>query len=470
NQGGIVGFGQDPNNKDILFCVMNQSYVGRLVRTATTTPAPATLSATGAFSSLSTLTPADGIYAYDVTHAFWSDHSQKRRWFSIPQVSNTMTFSAEGAWSYPTGQVWIKHFDLEMERGNPASSRRIETRFLVKTAAGAYGLSYRWREDGSEADLVSTSGLDESFTIDDGGTMIGQTWQYPSRANCLTCHTSQSQYALGFNTRQLNRAGALGNDQLDQLACAGFFDAPLASSKSLPAHPALNDATASRESRLRAYLDVNCAMCHYGNSSPVPGNFDARATTRTDLANIINGLLINNLGDTSNRFIVPNDIAHSVVLKKLDGSAGKMPPLSSTVVDQDAVDLITAWITQDLPGRLSYSEWAQDHFGETGTARTIESGDYDSDGQNNGLEFLAATDPTQNDSIFHIDINAITQQFSFTHPANRYLLIETSTDLLTWVPYEHADNSLLAPATNQNRTYTLPSGEKQFIRARLDTP
>ena len=65
-----------------------------------------------------------------------------------------MAWSEDANWAFPDGQVWIKHFDLEMERGNATTKKPIETRFLIKTAAGAYGLSYRWRADGSDADLV----------------------------------------------------------------------------------------------------------------------------------------------------------------------------------------------------------------------------------------------------------------------------------------------------------------------------
>lgn len=465
---GIVSFDHDPANRDILLCVMNENYVGRLVRAPGSNPAPATLGATGAFTDLSTLAPAGGIYAYDINHPFWSDHALKRRWFSIPQVSDQMAFSADGAWSFPAGQVWIKHFDLETERGNAATKKPVETRFLVRTASGAYGLSYRWRADGSDADLVGSSGLHEDFTITTAGGNVTQTWIYPSRADCLTCHTPASNYALSFNTRQLNRGGALGADQLHELDCAGFLQNSPPASQSLPAHPAADDSTASREARVRSYLEVNCAMCHRGPGSPVPGQFDARTITSTDMANLINGTLSNNLGDPANRFVAPNDITHSVVLKKLDGSAGRMPPLASTVTDQEIIALLSAWITDDLPARQSYGEWALAAFGETGTPRSIQTGDFDMDGQSNFLEYLAAT--SGNDATSKFQLNLSGNQLSFTHPANRSLLIETSPDLQTWLPLAHPDNTLKPPAVGQDRSFTLPAADNLFYRAVFSAP
>lgn len=468
NQGGIVSFGEDPSNNDLLVCSITDDKVYRLVRATTANPAPLTLSATGAFSDLATLTPHAGIYAYDINHAFWSDHADKRRWFSIPQLGDTVGYSETAPWAFPTGQVWIKHFDLEMERGNAGTSRPLETRIIVKTAGGAYGLSYRWRSDGSDADLVGASGLSEDLTITENGSSITQKWIYPSRADCLTCHTQDAGYALSFNTRQLNKNGDLGADQLACLAASGFLDSTPAPSKSLPAHPALSDALVSRESRIRSYLEVNCAMCHRGSASTVPGNFDARIDTPTDLAEIINGILVNNLGDGSNRFIVPNDAAHSVVLKKLDGTEGRMPPLATTITDQDAIDLITQWITGEVPNRQSYEQWALASFGSTGTAETIKSGDFDHDGQTNLMEYLAGTDGASQQSAFSLLLNQT--QFSYVHPANRILLIESSEDLINWLPFDHADNSLFAPASTQNKVFNLPAGNRLFLRARISQP
>lgn len=466
NRGTIASFGEDPRNQDLLFCDLGQDIVGRLVRaTSTSNPAPATLSQTGAFSDLSNLTPQTGVYAYDINQPFWSDHAIKRRWFSIPDLAGEIGYSESSPWTFPSGQVWIKHFALEIERGNPATSRPIETRFLVKTDTGIYGLSYRWRSDGSDADLVSASGLNEDFEIIDNGVPITQTWNYPSRASCLVCHTQDSGYALSFDIPQLNRDGALGNDQIACLSTAGFLDSTPSPSRGLPAHPELSDTTVSLESRVRSYLDINCSMCHRGNESTVPGIFDARITTQTDFANMIHGVLVNDFGDRSNSFIVPNDITHSTVLARLDGSAGRMPPLASTVIDQEAIDLITQWITNDLPNRQSYDQWALANFGNIDMPNTIGSGDFDQDGQSNILEYLTDTDSTTAQSTFEITLD--NAEFSYFHPANRQILIESSTNLFDWQVFDHINNSFLAPASSGTRTFPVPDEEHLFLRARI---
>ena len=48
---------------------------------------PATLSETGVFRELATLTPHEGIEPYEINVPFWSDHAQKKRWFSLPELT-----------------------------------------------------------------------------------------------------------------------------------------------------------------------------------------------------------------------------------------------------------------------------------------------------------------------------------------------------------------------------------------------
>ena len=65
----------------------------------------------------------------------------KFRWFSIPDTNLDLTFSPEGNWLFPTGTVWIKHFELEITNGVPASRRRLETRLLMYNTNGGYGVT-----------------------------------------------------------------------------------------------------------------------------------------------------------------------------------------------------------------------------------------------------------------------------------------------------------------------------------------
>jgi uncharacterized repeat protein (TIGR03806 family) len=354
--GGISSFAVDPNSGDILLTDLTEGVIKRLVAADAGggTALPATLTATGAFADLVSMTPAAGVVAYEPNVSFWSDHAKKRRWFALPDATSRYGFAGEGPWALPTGAVWVKHFDLELTRGVTATARRIETRFIVKSASGAYGLTYRWNDAQTEATLVPEDGADQTFTVIENGVARPQTWHFPSRAECLTCHTQAGGYALSFNTRQLNRSHAFPGGTaniLTALAQAGYLEtATPPATAALPALAASDDLTQPLELRARAYLDANCSQCHQPGGTAL-GHWDARASIPLTLANLINGPLIDNGGDATNRVIVPGDPLHSRLLQRMARrGAGQMPPISTNERDLAGESLLTQWIaTLDDP-------------------------------------------------------------------------------------------------------------------------
>lgn len=131
-QSGIAGFGPDPSNGDVLIANVNNGQIQRLVSRDLDPTFPDTLTATGIFSDLTSLAPNPGVVPYDVNLPFWSDHALKQRWFAHKNTTDLITYSENDPWSFPNGMIWVKHFDLELERGNPATKKRIETRVIVR--------------------------------------------------------------------------------------------------------------------------------------------------------------------------------------------------------------------------------------------------------------------------------------------------------------------------------------------------
>ena len=81
---------------------------------------------------------------FEPAYKLWSDGAHKSRWFSLPDTNLTIGFTREGNWSSPAGAIWIKNFELQLTNGVPESTRRLETRFIVRNADGVYGVTYRW--------------------------------------------------------------------------------------------------------------------------------------------------------------------------------------------------------------------------------------------------------------------------------------------------------------------------------------
>jgi len=472
-EGGVVAFGRDPANGDPLLADIDGSRILRLVTADTADDFPKTLSATGLFADLADLSPAPGLLPYSVNVPFWSDHALKRRWFAVPDPAARFTWARDAAWTLPAGAVWVKHFDLELTRGDPATRRRLETRLLVKTASGAYGVSYRWNEAQTEAALVPSEGVSFPLTVVENGVPRLQTWEIPGRAACLSCHTPQAGHALSFNTRQLNQThpihGFTGN-QLDLLHQAGYLANTPPSPLTLPSHPALDDTRYPLDTRARAYLAVNCAYCHQSGGT-APGAWDGRPELALAHTGLIDGSATNNGGDPLNRLVVPGDTDRSVVLNRVAAANGftRMPPLATSELDHGAIALLTAWIEQSLPARQSFAEWRLENFGSDSSPAGASDADPDGDGGTNWAEFLADTSPVDGAGLLSPAISAdgATATLAFEIPENRGFQIETSTDLTTWTPWAVPGNDgVVRPAGLVTLSGPLDA-PRRFFRLRL---
>ncbi len=327
------------------------------------TDPPPLLSQTGAFSNLATLAPSAGVVPYGVNAPLWSDAAAKARWIALPNDGTHDTpaekigFSPESNWVFPNGTVFIKHFELATDENNPSVHHRLETRFVVIPNIGEpYGVTYKWRSDGSDADLMAT-GLDEVIDISTvGGGTRQQTWTYPSRGECKICHNGNADYILGVKTQQLNGSytypltGRTAN-QLETWGALGWFDAGYRADLvpwMLKGHN-VAETTASLTDRVRSYLDSNCSQCHQPNG--VRAYFDARYTIPIDEQGIINGELETSYGHPDNRVIVPGQPERSIMLTRLSSVAElRMPPIAKHLVDPSAVQLMTDWINSLATG------------------------------------------------------------------------------------------------------------------------
>jgi len=386
-----------------------------------------------------------------------------------------MTWAKDANWTFPTGMVWVKHFDLETTRGNPATKRRIETRVLVKTAAGVYGVSYRWNDAQTEATLVPDEGAEFNIDIVDNGASRVQRWTIPSRSSCLSCHTPQAGGALSFTTRQLNRVSTMNgftNNELTLLRDGGYLTNDPGSPNLLPHHVRADETSYPLEARVRSYLAVNCAYCHRADGTVAGANWDGRAHLTLAATGLINGTATNNGGNPANKYIVPGDLAHSIVYNRISVQNGftRMPPIATSELDPADIALIQAWITTTLPARQTYDQWRLAHFSSATSPEGAPTADPDGDSSANQPEFLAGTDP-RNGSSFptgQISSDGVNVTFGFNVPADRSAFVETSTDLQSWTLWDVPGNDGMSLSPGP-ASFTAPtSGPRRFFRVKFE--
>jgi histidine utilization repressor len=329
---------------------------------------PLLLSQTGAFSAARDLIVSKGIIPYDIVVAFWSDGANKLRWVSVPDEQ--INYSPTGEWTFPRGTVFIKTFELSTDAANPGVKRRLETRLLVcDSAGGVYGVVYKWRPDNSDADLLSTSRTEQIPIKTSTGEVRNQTWYFPSRPDCLTCHNAKTSGVLGVTTRQMNRTFAYPSGVTDNELRAwnhlGLFtpavdDTALAK---LPRLAAGDDESRSLQDRARSYLDVNCAQCHRPGGTVA--YFDARYDTPLDQQGLVEGPVLIDQGIDRPRVVSPHDIWRSIALLRVNTLDDiKMPPIARETIDQKGAALLRNWITS-LPGRSVLDPPAMSPLGGT---------------------------------------------------------------------------------------------------------
>lgn len=289
---------------------------------------PSRLSETGCFMPTSPLAFSPGLVPYGLNAESWSDGATKERAFAIPDGTAIAALDS-GDLEFPTGSVLVKTFSLH--------GRRIETRLLVRHLNGVWaGYSYEWADDGSDAVLLE-SGKQKDVN--------GQPWLFPSRAQCMQCHTAAANFVLGPELGQLNReflypATGQVHQQLEMLTSFGYLAGAV--DRSVYYEPPFG--TGPLELRARAYLHANCSSCHQNGKGRGPADWRyGLSFTETNACNVAP---LSDLGVPGASLIAPGSPFSSIVSLRVHATdSNRMPPLGSALVDTQGAALLDQWIS-----------------------------------------------------------------------------------------------------------------------------
>ncbi len=214
-----------------------------------------------------------------------------------------------------------------------------ETRLFVRHEDGNWaGYSYAW--NGADAEWVRGGRVSE---------VAGQEWTFPSASMCLACHSQAAEGTLGPEIGQLNgdllypSTGRVAN-QLRTLDHIGILDLGDAEPDTLEVIPD-PFGTADLHLRARAWLHTNCSFCHQP-AGLGGGDIDLRfgtpfIATKTCGEEPTSG----DLGIAKALLVAPGEPDRSVLLSRISRrDAYGMPPLASSLVDDEGVALIREWI------------------------------------------------------------------------------------------------------------------------------
>ncbi len=339
---------------------------------------PVRLSETGLFSDTTHEKTETGVVPYHVNAERFADFATSERWVAVPGKENVRIAGKEQGvmpsdrWVYPADTVFAKTYSIEIEQGNPATRRRLETQMLHFDGYTWAAYSYRWNEAQTDAELVGPKGAEEDLKVKDsaapGGVRL-QRWRYFSRTECLRCHSMWSNFAPGYSAWQLNRETPEGGSQIELFARLG-----LAPEKPLPAD--LPAGQGDLETRARAYLHANCSPCHRnGGGGSVPSLMNIE--THLNEARLIGAKPVQgDLGLLDGRVIAPGSPASSVLLYRLaTAGRGHMPYLGGRLVNDAGVILLRDWIASLPPQGNAPAATAEQRQADAKALAQLAAGD-----------------------------------------------------------------------------------------------
>lgn len=390
-------FAQDAEGELYVFDVNQQGVFKIVPRENTNQPAvtnvlASRLSKTGCVDPNNPTQPATGMIPYAVNTPLWSDGAEKHRWLGLPN-GKTINVDENGDMHFPIGTVFVKNFAFE--------GKLFETRLFMRHQNGNWaGYSYEWKDDLSEAFLLPGKKSKQLTN--------GITWDYPSRAECMACHTDVAGFTLGPEIVQLNGDYDYSStnrtaNQVVTWGKIGLFNKQIDNYLvNLTALHAPNDETVSPNLRARSYLHVNCSNCHRPEG-PAQGTSDFRYNIPIRSMNICDQLPATSVGD---RILDPgNPDASSISIRMHILGKDRMPPVGTAIVDETATTLLDNWIQNPgvcLPEVDSDNDGTSDAWELLFGLDAINAGDALQDADNDGVsnldEYLTGTIPIINSS------------------------------------------------------------------------
>ena len=318
----------------------------------------------------------EGVVPYDLNTPLFTDYAHKLRTIWMP-AGTSAGYRPEQSFDFPVGTILSKTFyyplpegtawdgrsvarlppsrsSLERETLDLAKVRLVETRLLVHRAEGWVALPYVWNEAQTQAVLARTGALVPLELVDAQGKREAFDYQVPDQNQCGGCHITDNRsrklLPIGPKARHLNRdfdyTGGPGN-QLAHLVRVGYLTG-LPDARDVPRLANAADPEADLDARARAYLDVNCGHCHSATGPAITSGLWLDASTRDRLKLGFCKQPIAAGKGTGNRAydIVPGRADASIFDFRMDSKdpAVMMPELGRSVVHDDGVSLIRAWI------------------------------------------------------------------------------------------------------------------------------
>lgn len=299
------------------------------------------------------LRPRNGLLPYEPISALFTDYAHKKRFVWMPEGAVAHYVNDRTILDMPNGTVLVKNFYYDNVA--PTNERRImETRLLYKLNGGWEFADYKWNIEQTEATFDLNGSNNPITWTDDQNVQRSINYRIPAEAECHTCHKySGLNTPIGPKPQNLNSTYPYTSGDRNQLI-EWVRNGYLANGfpKRINTTVRWDDPTQDLETRVRSYLDMNCAHCHADNThcDYRPMRFAFSETTSPE-----------NLGECvppddpiapgQTHIVARGNADRSMLFYRISSTdeAERMPLLGRTIVHEEGVAMIQQWINGLTP-------------------------------------------------------------------------------------------------------------------------
>ncbi|ESU27001.1 hypothetical protein FLJC2902T_23420 [Flavobacterium limnosediminis JC2902] len=304
--------------------------------------------------TLKNLNPSYKVIPYELASGLFTDYALKKRFVWMPSGTKA-TYDGDGKiLKFPVGTALIKTFYYDNVQ--PSETRQIiETRIMIKKSVNPVTLqdewtfaNYVWNDEQTEAYLDMNGSYSPISWKNENNVVKSSNYRIPSETECLMCHKSNERpIPIGPKPQNLNFSYTYTDGTKNQLAKwveEGYLESY---SDNIVSTVDWKDTSKPLETRVRSYIDANCAHCHSTNShcDYRPMRFAFSETT-----NPVNlGICVapqENIDNSLTYIITKGNSQRSVMHFRMSSvnEATRMPLLGRTIVHEEGVQLIQDWI------------------------------------------------------------------------------------------------------------------------------
>ncbi|MGV3697429.1 hypothetical protein [Flavobacterium sp.] len=309
--------------------------------------------------------PSLNVLPYEPASSLFSDYAHKKRFVWMPSGTKATYVSDSKVLELPVGAALIKTFYYDnVQNITPVGGTRIvETRVMIRKATGWIFAEYVWNAEQTEAYLDLNGSFTDISWRDENNVVKSTSYRLPNVVQCMICHkhkdfegtTEVDTYIpIGIKPQNLNFSYTYGTQTKNQLSKwveQGYLENNFTFPTSVNTVVNYSDNTQPLESRVRSYLDSNCAHCHALNRHcdyrPMRFPFveTGGANGRTNMGVCVDTEDIS-FAPALTKIIKPGATNRSMLYYRLNTTdeGFRMPLHGRTIIHEEGVAMMEQWI------------------------------------------------------------------------------------------------------------------------------